>query len=47
MNSKNDVNITNLSSLSSYAKARENDYSKESSNNYSISNPMFLLILRF
>jgi nucleotide-binding universal stress UspA family protein len=37
MNSKNDVNITNSSSLSSYSNVREDDYSKESSNNYSIS----------
>jgi nucleotide-binding universal stress UspA family protein len=36
MNSSNDVNITNPSS-SSYSNVREDDYSKESSNNYSIS----------
>ena len=37
MNSKNDVNITNSSSSSSYVNVREVDYSKESSNNNSIS----------
>lgn len=37
MNSSNDVNITNPSSSSSYTNVREDDYSKESSNNYSIS----------
>ena len=36
MNSSNDVNITNPSS-SSYSNVREDDYSKESSNNYFIS----------
>ena len=37
MNSKNDVNITNPSSSSPYSNVKEDDYSKESSNNYFIS----------